>query len=221
LGTIGEHNRALLGNADYVVGIDQTQRVESGRSNASCVRNTVVNVDVASRRVTGEAGRAVSARVNLEIVANDSTIARGIKTVTDRSRRVQPRVVDIDHSVSSVGVELSSSVVHGDIDVVEVGSGGIGLEKEMIIMSTGVEFQKYLNSVLTTLIAALNPQKLAVFRLVEYPLFLKSMYEPLNSAPFATSKILVSFAVADHVTWSTLALELEPSYLWVASTVHL
>ena len=89
--------------------------------------NAVVNMDVPARRVSREARRAVATRVDLKVVGNDGTIARGIKTVADRSGGVQPRVVDVYHSVGSVRVELSGSVVHGDIDIVEVGSGGIGL----------------------------------------------------------------------------------------------
>lgn len=45
------------------------------------------------------------------------------------------------HSVGSVRVELSGSVVHGDIDVVKVGSGGIRLWKWIMIIRFVVSSQ--------------------------------------------------------------------------------
>jgi hypothetical protein len=105
------------------------------------VGNAVVNVDIAARGITREAGRSVATRVNLKVVADDCTIARGVKAVTDRSRGVQPRVVDVDHSVGSIRVNLSSSVMDGDIDIVKVGSGGISLKIEMSMVRTSIQSQ--------------------------------------------------------------------------------
>lgn len=64
--------------------------------------NAIIDMDVAAGRVTREARRAVPTRVDLEVVADDCTISRGVKAVADRSRGVQPRIVDVDHSVSSI-----------------------------------------------------------------------------------------------------------------------
>src|SRR5687768_9304416 len=95
--------------------------IVSCRANATDTRNGILDIDVASRAVSGESAGAMTPRIMFQVLAIDGAVTRCIEPMAHRSAGIQPAVGHVDNGACSVRVDVCSAVVDGDVDMVEHG----------------------------------------------------------------------------------------------------